>query len=185
MFEAILCDMDGTLIDTEYANAMAYCEALSNYGIDIDASEFLDRYLGMSWKEFIPLICPLIDEKTAADIARDKKQIYKTKLSMTSVNRNLVQMIGILKGSKKVALVTTASKEAVDDLLKYHKLSYLFDLCVTGDDVVEAKPSPEPYLKAANILSVDIQNCIILEDSEIGICSARQSGATVLIVDHE
>lgn len=185
MFEAILCDMDGTLIDTEYANAIAYCEALNKYGVNIDVHEFIDRYLGMSWREFIPLICPLIDEDTAADIARDKKLIYKNKLSLTSVNLNVIQMIGILKESKKVALVTTASREAVDDLLRYHKLSYLFDLCVTGDDVVEAKPSPEPYLKAANILSVDIQNCIILEDSEIGIRSARQSGATVLVVDHE
>ncbi|RAS50402.1 haloacid dehalogenase-like hydrolase [Vibrio diazotrophicus] len=97
MFEAILCDMDGTLIDTEYANAIAYCEALNKYGVNIDVHEFIDRYLGMSWREFIPLICPLIDEDTATDIARDKKLIYKNKLSLTSVNLNVIQMIGILK----------------------------------------------------------------------------------------
>lgn len=185
MFEAILCDMDGTLIDTEYANAVAYCEALSKYGFNIDVHGFIEKYSGMSWKNFIPLICPLIDENTASAIARTKKLIYKNKLGLTTVNLNIVQMISALKESKKVALVTTASREAVDNLLGYHQLSHLFDLCVTGDDVTEAKPSPEPYLKAAKILSIDIENCIILEDSEIGVRAARQSGATVLVVDHE
>jgi beta-phosphoglucomutase len=185
MFKAVLCDMDGTLIDTEYANASAYCESLKQNGIDIDIQEFISKYSGMSWKEFIPLICLSIDENTSKKIAADKKIIYKTKLTLTKLNQNVVQLVAELKATKKVALVTTASREAVNDLLRYHEITELFDLLITGDDVRDAKPSPEPYLKAADKLAVRIENCIVLEDSSIGIESARKSGATVLIVDHE
>jgi len=185
MFSAILCDMDGTLIETEYANASAYCESLKKYSIHIDVETFIDKYAGMSWRTFIPMICPTIDEKKCEIIAREKKIIYKTKLSETRLKLNVIQMVQELGQTKKVALVTTASREAVDDLLTYHEIQHLFDHVITGDDVNDPKPHPEPFLLAAKQMQVDIENCIILEDSPIGISSARKTGATVLIVDHE
>lgn len=185
MFEAILCDMDGTLIDTEYANAAAYCESFKNNGIDIEIDEFIDKYAGMSWREFIPLVCPAIDSSASEKIAKDKKKIYKDKLSATKLKSNIITMVQALGEHKHVALVTTASREAVNDLLGYHKITDLFDLIITGDDVSMSKPHPEPYLLAASKLKVRIENCIVLEDSSIGIRSARAAGATVLIVDDE
>lgn len=185
MFSAILCDMDGTLIETEYANAAAYCESLKHHSIDIDIDCFVEKYAGMSWRVFIPLICPSIDEHKCKIIAEEKKRIYKTKLNETKLKHNVVQMVSELGQTKQVALVTTASREAVTDLLAYHQIEHLFDIIITGDDVKEQKPAPEPYLLAANQMQVDIENCIILEDSPVGISSARKTGATVLIVDHE
>lgn len=185
MFDALLCDMDGTLIDTEFANASAYCEALTAHGISVDVEEFIDKYAGMSWREFIPTIHPLIDKSTCDQIVRDKKKIYKSKMSETKLKSSVIELVERLSDSKKVALVTTASKEAVTDLLSFHQLNHLFDLIITGDDVVRSKPHPEPYLIAADKLQVSIEKCIVLEDSPIGIASARAAGATVLIVDHE
>ena len=57
-----------------------------------------------------------------------------------------------------------------------------FDVVVAGDEVSEAKPHPEPYLRAAELLGVDIRDCVAVEDSLPGITSAVASGATSLAV---
>jgi beta-phosphoglucomutase-like phosphatase (HAD superfamily) len=53
-----------------------------------------------------------------------------------------------------------------------------FDVVVAGDDVEHAKPHPEPYLRGAELLGVDITRCVALEDSEPGVASAVAAGAT-------
>jgi HAD superfamily hydrolase (TIGR01509 family) len=55
-----------------------------------------------------------------------------------------------------------------------------FDAVVSGDDVVESKPHPEPYLRGAELLGVDPALCVAIEDSEPGIRSARAAGAVVI-----
>jgi len=61
------------------------------------------------------------------------------------------------------------------------RLGFLgFDAVVSGDDVTHAKPHPQPYLQAAELLGVDITQCLAIEDSEPGIASASASGAVTL-----
>lgn len=55
-----------------------------------------------------------------------------------------------------------------------------FDVVVAGDDVENAKPHPEPYLRAAELLGVEISACVALEDSEPGVASAVAAGARVV-----
>ncbi len=55
-----------------------------------------------------------------------------------------------------------------------------FDQVVSGDEVTHSKPHPEPYLRSAEILGVDIRECVAIEDSQPGIASAVASGATVV-----
>ena len=60
-----------------------------------------------------------------------------------------------------------------------------FDTVVAGDEVVAAKPHPEPYLTAARLLGVPIERCVAIEDSPTGVASALASGAAVLAVPAE
>lgn len=59
-----------------------------------------------------------------------------------------------------------------------------FDHVVAGDDVSRSKPHPEAYLAAADLLGVDIRDCVAIEDSAPGVASATASGATVVAVPH-
>jgi beta-phosphoglucomutase-like phosphatase (HAD superfamily) len=59
-----------------------------------------------------------------------------------------------------------------------------FRVVVTGDAVSQGKPHPEPYLKAASMMRVDIAECLAIEDSNTGTRSAEAAGATVLVVPH-
>ena len=59
-----------------------------------------------------------------------------------------------------------------------------FDTTVAGDEVDEGKPHPEPYLEAARRLGVDIDECVVIEDSPTGVASGQASGAYVVAVPH-
>lgn len=59
-----------------------------------------------------------------------------------------------------------------------------FDHVVAGDDVTRSKPHPEAYLRAAELLGVDVRDCVAIEDSAPGVASAAASGATVIAVPH-
>lgn len=77
------------------------------------------------------------------------------------------------------ALVTMSRRDMALDIVAALDFEG-FDLVVAGNDVVNAKPHPEPYLSAAEQLGVDITSCVALEDSEPGVASAVAAGATVI-----
>jgi len=82
-----------------------------------------------------------------------------------------------------LALVSASPRLIVDAALK-HVQPIPFKVTVSSDDVLETKPNPEGYLKAATDLGVNITNCLILEDSATGVQAARASGAKVIAVPH-
>jgi beta-phosphoglucomutase-like phosphatase (HAD superfamily) len=61
---------------------------------------------------------------------------------------------------------------------------HAFSFSLSADDVTNPKPDPEAYLKAADKFQVDINNCLILEDSPTGVRAAKASGAFVIAVPH-
>jgi HAD superfamily hydrolase (TIGR01509 family) len=81
------------------------------------------------------------------------------------------------------ALVSASPRVLVDAVLKsIPEGTFLFSL--SADDVKNPKPDPEAYLKAAQQLDIDIENCLILEDSPTGVKAATASGAFVIAVPH-
>ncbi len=71
-------------------------------------------------------------------------------------------------------------RRSVEGKLALLKLQDSFDAIVTGDDVSNHKPAPDIYLKAASLLGVDPNDCIVIEDNEIGVEAARNAGARVV-----
>ena len=83
----------------------------------------------------------------------------------------------------KTALVSASPRNIVDAVLD--NLGHeLFPFSISSDDVVETKPNPEGYLKAATITGSDISNCLIFEDSLTGMSAAIASGAFLIGVPH-
>ena len=94
-------------------------------------------------------------------------------------------LLALLAGCRdrvRTALVTTASRANVDAILDAHGLRPDFDVVVTGDDVSRHKPDPEAYLLAAARLAVAPAQCLVFEDSDIGLKSARAAGMAVVRV---
>jgi HAD superfamily hydrolase (TIGR01509 family) len=82
-----------------------------------------------------------------------------------------------------MALVSASPRVLVDSVLKSVS-EHAFSFSLSADDVTNPKPDPEAYLKAADKFQVDINNCLILEDSPTGVRAAKASGAFVIAVPH-
>ena len=178
--QALLVDMDGTLVDTAEANYQAYHDALREVGATISRDAFQQVSAGRNWRQFLPALLESAPAAQAEQVAARKAAIYPAKLELTRLNHGLVRLIETLRPACRTALVTTASAANATAVLAAHDLERLFDLVVSGSDVTRHKPDPEAYMLAAERLQVAPDDCLIIEDSAIGIASAAAFGAPFL-----
>jgi HAD superfamily hydrolase (TIGR01509 family) len=176
---AVLWDMDGTLIDSEpYWMASEDALAASYGGVwtEADAHEIIGKSLYDS--------SAILREKFGIEDLSVQDVIDRmTDEVIANLKRNLPFRPGALellielkRRGIKTALVTMSMRamaQTVADQIGFQA----FDVIVAGDEVAQGKPHPEPYLKAAELLGVDIKNCIAFEDSLSGLISAESAGA--------
>ncbi len=180
MLKAILVDMDGTLVESATANATAYSEALAEWGIVVDPIALAPRINGRSWRDFLPgLIGDRLDV-IAADVASRKRVIYPDFLHLLRPNLTLIDLLRLVHGRVATGLVTTASFQAVTNIMDRYDLHDLFDVMICGDYVDRAKPDPEAYIQAAARLAVLPSECLVIEDSEVGVMAALAFGGHTL-----
>ncbi|MCJ2081056.1 HAD family hydrolase [Methylobacterium sp. J-090] len=179
---ALLVDLDGTLADTEALNAEAYAAALAETGRIVAPEHLRTLAHGRSWRDFLPaLVGP---EGDAAAIAARKRTLYGARVGQAAVNEPLVALLRRHHGGCRTGLVTTAARDSTLRYLARPDLTGLFDCVVTGDDVARHKPDPEAYQRAATLLGVAPESCLVFEDSPAGLTAARRFGARVIRVVH-
>ena len=182
MIKAFLFDLDGTLFDSSSANVEAYSRAFEESGINFDKSKYIDSF-GLRFNEMVDVIAPNTDEETRDKIKNLKVKYYKQALGKVKPNQALLSLISTFQGQFKTALSTTARKSNVVNLLNYFDISTsMFDVIITGEDVVHGKPDPECYLLAMKQLKVKPSDCVIFEDSDVGVAAATATGAHVIRV---
>lgn len=171
-----LFDLDGTLFNTNDVNYYSYKEALGNFGFQFEREYWYKNCIGRHYKDFLADI-NITDEKILKEIHALKKQCYKKYLSYAKENVHLFKIIELIKPAYYVALVTTASKKNVEDILQTFGKLETFDKIFTQEDVTKMKPNPEGYLKAMKFFNILPQDTIIFEDSDAGLKAAQDSGA--------
>ncbi len=177
---ALLVDLDGTLVDTREANSGSYLEALDEIGVAVDLATFESIAAARNWRQFLPVLMPDHTDAARERVVTRKAAIYRERIGATTVNSGLVALISSMRPACRTALVTTASASSVNVILAHHQLTHLFDTTVTGDDVARHKPDPEAYALAAGRLHVAAAECLIFEDSDIGVSAATAFGAPTL-----
>ncbi|MBN8649123.1 MAG: HAD family phosphatase [Caulobacterales bacterium] len=179
--KAILCDFDGTLVDTSYANYKAYGQALEEVGLQISYEEFDKIAFGKNWRQFLPQLLEIKSINADAEkIALRKQTIYANYKDKIKFNMPLWNLVSLMKKSVKTAIVTTASKQSIEAIIDTSKINQFFDLIICGNDVKNHKPAPDAYFLAAQNLGIEPKNCLVYEDSEIGIASATSAQMNVI-----
>lgn len=179
---ALLLDMDGTLVETGTANFRAYAQALSERGVTVSRAAFEPLAQGRHWRQFLPGLLGG-DLEAAAQVAARKAVLYPDQAQFTRLNTGLLRLVrGFIAAGGQAALVSTASRANIDTILHHHGLVDLFAVVVSGNDVTRHKPDPEAYHLAAARLGVGPRECLVFEDSDIGLAAARAFGADVLPV---
>ncbi len=177
-------DLDGTLFDTKNVNYAAYSKAMKICGIEenIDYTYYCQLCNGNNYKVFLPHIVAGITDEKMWEVHDIKKQLYKKYLHLARINEHLFTMIELIRPKYQIALVTSASKDNVIDILNEFNRADKFDLIITQEDVGRTKPDPECFEKAILQSKVRLRDTIIFEDSESGIKAAKLSGAQYIRV---
>lgn len=178
--KAFLFDFDGVITDSEpYVFEVLKQMIKDNFGIDLPYSD-INMTIGCS------------DRKVAEYIATEYHIDYSVELS-EKLKKNypdyyfeyegikpfpyLRDLLSILKDrGRKVAIVSSTDRAHLEAALSRMGLSGFIDTIISGSDVQNKKPSPEPYLKGLEALSVDKQDAVVIEDSPTGIQSAVNAG---------
>jgi HAD superfamily hydrolase (TIGR01509 family) len=185
MFQAVLFDMDGLFIDSEPDWHAAESEMMRSNGYDWTPQDQL-KCLGGPLTRVTEYMSECLKgskspEQLANSIVTEMQKRMSGKVSLMSgaleFSRELNQ-IGIPQ-----ALVSASPRPIVDAVLTGMNEKY-FALSVAAGDIERTKPYPDPYLHAAKLLGVNIENCIIFEDSPTGLTAARASGAFVVGIPH-
>jgi HAD superfamily hydrolase (TIGR01509 family) len=183
--EAVLWDMDGTLVDTEpywiatefamaekYGATWSHAHALELVGSDlVDSGRYIQKVMGLSL--------------SPEEIVEELLDGVVTMVEQTVPWRpGAVELLASLQAAGvPCALVTMSYQRFVAPILR-RLPPETFGVVVTGDQVELGKPHPEPYLTAAAALGVPAERCLAIEDSNTGAKSAEQAGCLVLVVEN-
>ena len=177
---AVLFDLDGTLIDSNYQHVNAWAEALRGAGIVIPTWK-IHRRIGMSGKSFV--------RELLREIARRPKGVDVEQLERKHdrIFRRQIRALEPLPGANEllkhlsrrgvqIAIATTSGREQTTVLLRQLKIPRGTEI-VTGDDVARTKPSPDIFMLAAQRLGVPINDCIVVGDSAWDLLAAGRKSA--------
>jgi HAD superfamily hydrolase (TIGR01509 family) len=182
---AVLFDMDGLLVDTEPVWTIAEVELAHRLGGEF-TPELKAAIVGTRLEVAVPTILawyggPSDPETVNATSAWVLERMVELFAQRPLVLPGVADLLTALaEAGVPTALVSSSYRVLVDAVLS-HGLGP-FDLTLAGDEVVHAKPHPEPYLTAAARLGVDPRRCVVLEDSPAGVASAEAAGCAVVAV---
>lgn len=172
----LLVDFDGTLADTRRANALAYIAALKEAGYQLTEEEYLKQHFGVRCPDFLRSIG--FEDPTQIDrIRRRKIELYPTFFDTVRLNRPLWDFCQHFRQQGgKVWIVSTGQAENLRNAMQHLGLREV-DGVLSANDVEHHKPHPDAFLKAMAIEGCRPEECLIFEDSAVGLEAARRSGA--------
>ena len=176
LFKAYLFDCDGTIADSMPLHYVAWRRALGEWDCVFPEELF---YL-WGGKPIVEIIETLNREQglamPVAVVAERKEEYYYELLPQLTAVPEVVEHIEASFGKIPFAVVSGSTRESVIASLEVLGLLDRFETLVCAGDYRRSKPDPEPFLMAAERLGVDPADCLVFEDTEMGIDSARAGG---------
>jgi len=183
MLRAVIFDCDGVLIDSEVIAVEVETTLLAEHGLHYEIPEFIARFMGMSDKAFYAAL-------SADSLSRLGRALPTDFKARVDAGKRLLneQKLAAVAGIE-FAVARLSLPKAVASSSEIHHLDYklrktgLWDLFAphiySADHVTHAKPAPDLFLHAANVLDVDPSDCLVIEDSVNGVKAALAANMRV------
>lgn len=185
MIKAVIFDLDGVLRDAEWVNLEAAKKSFSELGIRIDKNDE-DIIIGRHPVDYVPLLQKRynIDYEGYCKV---KRKNYFEMLKQARLFPHAKEVLGLLKKNHlKLGLATSSERGGVYDyFIRPYGLDNIFDAVVTTEDCSKRKPNPEVYLTAARKLGADPGECLVVEDTAIGVEAAKNAGSKCVAIPNE
>ena len=179
MFECVIFDMDGVVIDSEPFHYTVNKEIFKNLNIDVPDKKYV-MFIGATntamWtylkKEYkLPQ-----DVKYLVKLEEDGVINYLKKNKERPIDGVLELLKSLSKKEIAIALASSSPPDYIYAVLKSFDIYDYFKEVVSGEWVKRSKPAPDIFLKTADLLSIDPKNCVVIEDSENGVNAAKAAG---------
>jgi len=179
----VIFDMDGVLIDSGAHHRAAWRALLDELGVAPARPDYWRLTIGRPGNEAVPLLLGRpVSWSEAMRLAERKRDLYQAiaRDGLPAVRGVHAFVDEVAAAGIPRAVATSASRLDVERLLDPLGLLRRFDAVVTAEDVRRGKPDPEVYLLAAESIGVPPGQCLVFEDSVVGIQAARRAGMRVI-----
>ncbi len=174
---AVLWDMDGVLIDTSPHHFIAWQEVLSEFGVKLDWENFQAAF-GLKNNLIIEKFLKRGDDQSFVEAMEARKETRFRQL----IAGKATLLPGVLKWLEKLkslkllqAVASSAPLENIELLIRETGIRPYFSAIVSADGL-PGKPDPSIFIKAASLLHIDVERCVVFEDAVFGIQAARRAG---------
>lgn len=179
MIEAFIFDMDGVIIDSEPLHFDVDRQVLEYYGHSI-TQEQLEGYVGMTNPEFWSILrgeygmSQTVEEIIEYQLGIKLGVLHAAQMEPIPGIREL--LAELRRGGIPRAIASSSPRVFIEAVLEKFGLQGEFDFVVSSEEVPRGKPSPDVYLRAAELLGADPARCVVLEDARHGVAAAKAAG---------
>lgn len=177
-YQALIFDMDGTLVDSGKLHELAWIETLNKYAIPVDrplmrslAGVTTSRTLQQLMEQFDVVVTATIDE-----ISLHKQSIVNDNIAKYIKPTRLKALAEKYYGKLPMSVGTGASTAEAEAILGHCGLRHLFAHVVGAESVRHPKPAPDIFLRCAELMGIEPSACIVFEDSKLGLQAAEAAG---------
>jgi beta-phosphoglucomutase len=188
--KAFIFDLDGVIVDTAKYHFLAWQKIAAELGIEF-TPEHNEQLKGVSRVRSLEIILKLgnieASEENKNKWLTQKNEDYLSyieHMDETEILPGVLNILEFVKEKNQLIGLGSASKNA-RPILEKVKILHLFDAIVDGNDVTNAKPDPEVFIRAAKLLNATNENAMIFEDSVAGIQAANIANMTSIGIGDE
>ena len=187
MIKAVIFDLDGVIVSTDDCHFRAWKRMADEEGIYFDR-EINNRLRGVSRMASLDIVLERAkreySEREKQELAERKNEYYKELICELMPDDILPGVMDKLENLKEngIKIAIGSSSKNTPIILKQIGLDGYFDAVSDGNNITHSKPDPEVFLKAAEMLNIPPEDCMIVEDADAGIEAGKRAGMKTLAV---
>ena len=185
MIKALIFDCDGTLVDSEYLANVALEQELLKYGIELSAQVLLKRFCGGQFSQVLEVLA----QEHQVTFAENFADLFRENLALL-LAKQLTTFEGVSEALEAIALPKSVASNSPFNQLKLSlqvtDIARFFDQHIYSAYHINSwKPEPTLFLHAAQQMGYQPEECLVIEDSPVGVAAAKAAAMPVVLFDSQ